>query len=519
MNNLTAEYCEHVFTCWSACRTRAERTQVIMQAVEHTGLSKGTIYRNCIEGRSNRKKRTLSKADQERISECRVVAESVFRFAQLNSHDHSTCSIFRAFTHLQKCGQIPAHFTYDRINRAINDLNLHNEARPIRCRHAKENALDMAQCDFTVSRHGLYIQGQELRVCEAKTTKTNSKDRKKLHCGAMVDDATGVVYAEYFISEGEDMASVHNFLLKGFSRKPEDAEYPNDMLYQGIPKTIYVDNGSSWMTLITERGLAKMGIKRIAGGFEKDSKGRTLKKRNKTGRGKVERFFRTLKDVFEMENLQLDLGIGYKLNLSDLNRLLWNWLEVYNQQHHRDTKNESKWNFFRPSLEKAVYPPDDALAYFTRQITRRVANGEINVGKGVICVAPQDVDDGSEVEVIWCHGKHYIFNPITFERTPLMYVLGTKIQTPKIELAQEADTTILSGHHINLRLDIELKKLTHDQLSIHSAEIEAIWEVLKPWRSEGRSIAEIKTKADELVRLLQNSLPSNVINPYLNTGT
>ena len=91
---------------------------------------------------------------------------------------------------------------------------------------------------------------------------------------------------------------------------------------------------------------------------------------------------------------------------------------------------------------------------------------------------------------------------------------GSKLEAPKLEVKEESDNTALSGYRLNLRLDAELKKLTNDQISIHSAEIEAIWDTtLKPWRSGERTVSQIKSMAEEIVRGLSNAMPSNVIYP------
>ena len=62
----------------------------------------------------------------------------------------------------------------------------------------------------------------------------------------MVDDRSGVAYDEYRCVYGEDAESALRFLFNAIAPKPE-AELP----FQGIPTTIYMDNGPVKLTVST----------------------------------------------------------------------------------------------------------------------------------------------------------------------------------------------------------------------------------------------------------------------------
>jgi putative transposase len=94
---------------------------------------------------------------------------------------------------------------------------------------------------------------------------------------------------------------------------------------RGVPGSIYVDNGSCYVDSWLLRACASLGIKLVH-----STPGRPQ------GRGKIERFFRTVRDQFLVEiTEQVAAGIS---GLPELNRLLAAWIEtVYHTQIHSET--------------------------------------------------------------------------------------------------------------------------------------------------------------------------------------
>jgi len=113
---------------------------------------------------------------------------------------------------------------------------------------------------------------------------------------------------------------------------------------RGVPGAIYLDNGSAFVDAWLLRGCAVLGIKLIHSRPGKPE-----------GRGKIERFFRTVRDQFLVE-----VGGGEKIaDLAEMNRLFQAWTEtVYHQAIHSETGEApaARWEKATPA-ERAVPEP------------------------------------------------------------------------------------------------------------------------------------------------------------------
>ena len=93
------------------------------------------------------------------------------------------------------------------------------------------------------------------------------------------------------------------------------------LMSRGVPGAVLVDRGSAFVSSQLLRACAVLGVKLIH-----------ASPRAATTKGKIERFFRTVRDQFLVE---IDDGIG----LAELNRLFSAWLEVvYHRRVHSETK-------------------------------------------------------------------------------------------------------------------------------------------------------------------------------------
>ena len=92
---------------------------------------------------------------------------------------------------------------------------------------------------------------------------------------------------------------------------------------RGVPARIYTDNGSAFVDAALNRAAARLGIK-----ITHSAPGRP------EGRGKIERFFRTVREEFLVE-----IGDGSGVaDLAELNRLFTAWCErVYHARPHSET--------------------------------------------------------------------------------------------------------------------------------------------------------------------------------------
>ncbi len=91
---------------------------------------------------------------------------------------------------------------------------------------------------------------------------------------------------------------------------------------RGVPDRIYVDNGSPFASAQLNRACAKLGIRLVHS-----------RPGEPAGRGKIERFFRTVRDGFEVEAARTAIA-----DLAELNRLFGAWVEqIYHQRVHSET--------------------------------------------------------------------------------------------------------------------------------------------------------------------------------------
>jgi putative transposase len=95
------------------------------------------------------------------------------------------------------------------------------------------------------------------------------------------------------------------------------------LLARGVPEAILVDRGSAFVSSQLLRACAVLGVRLIH-----------ASPRAATTKGKIERFFRTVRDQFLVEIEGRD-----GLDLAELNRLFQAWLEVV---YHRRTHSETK---------------------------------------------------------------------------------------------------------------------------------------------------------------------------------
>jgi putative transposase len=92
---------------------------------------------------------------------------------------------------------------------------------------------------------------------------------------------------------------------------------------RGIPRSVYVDNGSAFVAAPLLRACAVLGVRLVH-----SRPGRP------EGRGKIERFFRTVRDQFLVE--VTSRGVA---DLVEMNRLFAAWVEtVYHRRVHSETK-------------------------------------------------------------------------------------------------------------------------------------------------------------------------------------
>ena len=134
----------------------------------------------------------------------------------------------------------------------------------------------------------------------------HGRSRRKTYLIAFIDDATRVIpFAAFAMSE-----NVQAFL----------PVFKNALIRRGLPARLYVDNGSAYRSRHLSLVCARLGVALIhARAFQP------------AGKGKIERFFRTLRAGWLRH-----LGDDVLDNLQTLNSSLWAWVEgEYHNSPHR----------------------------------------------------------------------------------------------------------------------------------------------------------------------------------------
>jgi putative transposase len=149
---------------------------------------------------------------------------------------------------------------------------------------------------------------------------------KKAILFCFLDDHSRFVTAHRW-TYAEDTLSAESALRRG-------------ILSRGLPGTVYLDNGSSFVSKQLLRALAILGVRLVH-----SRPGRPQ------GRGKIERFFRTVRDQFLIEAGREDLG-----SLEVLESRFVAWVEqVYHRRVHSETKETPMDRF--SVLGPPVVPP------------------------------------------------------------------------------------------------------------------------------------------------------------------
>lgn len=141
------------------------------------------------------------------------------------------------------------------------------------------------------------------------------------------------------------------------------------LLTRGLPRKLYVDNGPAFRSLHLKQICASLGIALVHS-----------KPYQPQGRGKVERFFRTVRS---------DFLAGFRgESLRDLNEALDAWVRnVYHIREHRSTQ-QTPLRRFAAHSECLRASPKDLQDHFRKQARRRVAKDRTVALAGRLYEAP-----------------------------------------------------------------------------------------------------------------------------------
>lgn len=218
---------------------------------------------------------------------------------------------------------------------------------------------------------------------------------KKAYLIAILDDHSRfIVHAEFYLNEARE--SFLDCLRQG-------------ILKRGLPQKLYIDNGSCFRTLHLEQIAAQLGI-----GIHHS------RPYTPQGRGKIERWFRYVRDNFTAVDKQAHNG--EKLDL--LNHNFSEWVDAYNNRVHGTTK-QSPYDRYRAKLECIRPAPAHLLNYF-RQVEFRYVKKDRTVRlmghifEAPVCLIDRQAElrfhpeDLSQVEIFFqgkSHGNIAVVSP------------------------------------------------------------------------------------------------------------
>ncbi len=172
----------------------------------------------------------------------------------------------------------------------------------------------------------------------------NGKMRKSYLIAILDDHSRLIAYGQFYLSE-----ALVSYL---------DA-FENALAKRGLPRKLYVDNGAAFRSRHLEYISASLAIALIHS-----------KPYQPQGRGKIERFFRTVRGQFLP---------GFKgQTLYELNEAFDSWLsDIYNQRKHSST-GQSPFKRFAANLQCLRPAPDNLYDYF-RKVARRKVNKDRSI--------------------------------------------------------------------------------------------------------------------------------------------
>jgi putative transposase len=178
---------------------------------------------------------------------------------------------------------------------------------------------------------------------------------RKTYLIAFIDDHSRLIpFSAYYLSENLDS------FLNAFEQA---------LLKRGLPRKLYVDNGSAYRSHLLEHICAQLSIALVhARPYEPQ------------GKGKIERLFRTVRMQF-LPTLATDPG------LDALNALWHRWVNTYHQRRHSAT-GCSPWQRFADHMQCLRTAPDNLKDFFRVVARRTVAKDRSITIDGRLFEAP-----------------------------------------------------------------------------------------------------------------------------------
>lgn len=372
-----------------------DRKSILVNAASLYGVSRATLYRQLRQHLRPKAVRRIDRGKPRKVPVdqmeryCEIVAAMKIRTANKKGRHLSTV---RAIQLMEEFGvETPdglvkppsGLLTRTTVNRYLRDWG-YDEARMTReppairfqAKHSNECwQFDMSPSDLKEVKRPLWIDP--------------AKGSPSLMLYSVVDDRSGVAYQEYRCVYGEDAESALRFLFNAMAPKGDDGSP-----FQGIPDTIYLDNGPVAKSGVFQNVMDCLGV-RVIPHIPAGKDGRRTTARSK---GKVERPFRTVKEAHETL-----YHFHEPENEAEANLWLHHWLaRHYNNQSHRSEPHSrlDDWMLHLPSEGVRKMCAWERYCAFARAPERRKVGSDARLTvQGVVYEV--DPDLAGETVILW----------------------------------------------------------------------------------------------------------------------
>ena len=305
-----------------------ERPVQVQSIAELYGVSKDTVYRLLRDVRKPKaahrgdfgRPRVLPKAELERY--CELIAALKLRTTNKQGRHLST----RRAIHLIEDYGVETPQGLIRAPKGVLSRTTVNDYlsrwKLDQPRLTRQPPAVRFQAEFSNACWHFDMSPSDLKHVEAPLWIEPGRGAPTLMLFSVVDDRSGVGYQEYRCVYGEDAESALRFLFNAMAPKPYMPDFP----FQGIPGMLYMDCGPVSKSRVFHNIMDALGIvcqTHMPAGKD----GRRVTARAK---GKVERPFRTVKDMHETL-----YHFHRPQNEAEANLWLQRYLLNYNQQPHR----------------------------------------------------------------------------------------------------------------------------------------------------------------------------------------
>lgn len=428
-----------------------DRKAMMESAATLYGVSRATLYRQLRQlvrpkpvRRADRgKPRKVPVAEMERY--CEIVAALKIRTNNKKGHHLSTA---RALQLMEEYGvetpdglvQPPAGMlSRTTVNRYLREWgydHIRMTREPAAVRFQAKRSNEMWQFDLSPS---------DLKQVAAPLWIEPGRGNPTLMLYSVVDDRSGVAYQEYRCVYGEDAESALRFLYNAMAAKGDDGT-----LFQGIPGTIYMDNGPITRSRVFQRVMDCLGV-RVQTHIPAGKDGRRTTARSK---GKVERPFRTVKEAHETL-----YHFHQPENEAEANLWLHRYLDRdYNARPHRSEPHARMEDWLRHLPEEGVREMCswERFCAFAREPERRLVGSDAHLTMQGI-VYEVDPDLAGETVLLWWglfdqdlyveHGERR-YGPYSPTGGPIPLHKYRKYQKPKSE--ERADRVAALAERLGL---------------------------------------------------------------------